>query len=168
MRYILLFFVFFPAIAGAFVGSYTDVTPSRSLSTNYQNTTTEDRFVYVTPMSVDDYGSGYIFTALIGPSTGTLSATAYSAHGNCGGGYEECRGQMSFVVPPGYYYRVNFDCESPCDGGISEWWEYETPEMSGGGGGGGSTYSQEMGILFAGFAVSLAFGFNFGRKALLV
>jgi len=110
----------------AFVGTMTDETASRSLATDYENTTGNDLIVMVT-IQLNASGSHKVRGYIGNPTTDQLVAEQGDV--SCSG--SSCRDQITFVVPAGYFYEAF----NTGDATLLEWWEYETPAMSGGGGG---------------------------------
>lgn len=84
------------------IADYNDVTGSRAIDTNYQNTAGGIKFVIVT---VTDTGTAHwhVF-AYIGSSSPASNKIAEFDGDN---DYNVGTVTLSFIVPPSYYYRVH-------------------------------------------------------------
>lgn len=139
------FLWFWPVPSFAFTGTMTDVTGSRALATEYENTSGND--IIVNAFVEGSAGNNYKWTAYIGTSAADTEI-------------QECSGRItdytlncsfSFVVPDGYFYKIS-NTGASAGQSLQKWWEYETPVMSGGGGGGGGgTISPTVPIRFETF-----------------
>lgn len=113
----------------AFVGTYSDVTSSRSIGTVYQNTTSNDKQVYFSAGTSD--GSNWCVVAYIGATASPATLVGGASRGSGTASGSGSRNMVLFVVPAGYYYKVSDSCSNVPD--VLVWWEYTTPAMSGGG-----------------------------------
>jgi len=125
--FILSFLIGIFSMVSAFEGTYSDVSGSRALDTDYENTSGEDLFVFVTTTA--GAGDAYLVTARIGASTANTDVASCSVRTD--DPVERC--QQTFVVPPDYFYAVDI-IEGAAGLTDFEWWEYVTPAISGGGG----------------------------------
>jgi len=122
-------FVFLSAWLGqarAFQGSTTDETSNRALDGIYQNTSTEDKFVFINFL----HPGGTSITAEVrveNTSPPTIVRYEYSRT-NIGARKDG----VSFTVAPGEYYGLFQVSASGSSLSIEQWWEYETPTVSGG------------------------------------
>ena len=111
----------------ALAGNVTQSQPTRVLGTVYHNTGSTALFVSVA-VGDTSFGTNYVYEAdaytgaTSSPNTTVASATLQTPTGL--GGSSRWVSTLSFVVPPGYYYKVLDNSSSGGAIGISTWTEW--------------------------------------------
>lgn len=95
-------------------------TAIRSVNTNYQNATGRIIFITMSGSTSDGSESGY--EARIGPSESTVNTAGgrLKRSSSTTGGADARWHEVSFMVPPGWWYRVN----QVGTMSLQEWWEF--------------------------------------------
>ncbi len=115
----------------ATLATITPATPSRTFGVNYQNTTTTPKFITIhmllqfdAAVTLDGVNSATVYCDATATPTTNVSALALELAGVTGTQIKEW-GNLFFIVPPNYYYRVDdyrsLDASATT---ISTWFEY--------------------------------------------